>query len=169
MAQSAENYDGDIVLSVPREEVYSGIMRYAQMVGQISNLDILSRDIVSDLFYDDLEKVIVEDLKNYRFEKNYKNPKYTDLPIDYALLESSKPIYLFGAKDTNKANQITICCLNMINLGVSFRSVAVFNNIDEVTKFARNNLLNTATKVFSDVPGFIDHGPKYFENELGAA
>jgi hypothetical protein len=44
MAQNAENHDGDIVLTVPREEIYSGIMRYAQMVSQICNLDILSRE-----------------------------------------------------------------------------------------------------------------------------
>jgi hypothetical protein len=168
-AQDADNYDGDIVLTVPRTEIYSGIMRYAQMVGQVCNLDILSRETISDLFYDDLERAIADHFSEYKFEKNYEDAKYGDLPIDYAFLGFGKPVYLFGAKDTNKAYQITVCCLSLMQRNVSFRSIAVFNEIDNIQKFARNNLMNTATKVFSDIPGFLEKGPDYFRKELGAA
>jgi hypothetical protein len=139
------------------------------MVSQICNLDILSHEIISDLFYDDLERVIMDNFNKYKFEKNYENPKYKELPIDYAFLDFDKPVYLFGAKDTNKANKITICCLYMMKLEIPFRSIAVFNEIDNVDRFARNNLLNTATKAFSDVSGFTENGPTYFKSELDVA
>ena len=41
MAQNAENNGGEITLTVPKGEIYSGIMRYAQIVGQVCNLDAL--------------------------------------------------------------------------------------------------------------------------------
>ncbi|MDR2771513.1 MAG: DUF1828 domain-containing protein [Clostridiales Family XIII bacterium] len=168
-AQNADNRNGDLILTVPRSEIYSGVMRYAQMVSQVCNLDILSRETVSDLFYDDLERAIAEHFSKYKFKKDYINPKYKDLPIDYAFLDFDTPAYLFGAKDTNKANQITICCLSMLRFDVSFKSIAVFNEIDSLNRFARDNLMNVANTVFSNVQGFLERGPDYFKNDLGAA
>jgi hypothetical protein len=164
--QDASNENGNIVLTVPQREVYSGIMSFAQMISQVCNLDILSHETITDLFYEDLEVALASSFTDYKFEKDYINPKYQDLKIDYALLDREKPVYLFGAKDTNKAQQITICCLMMMKKDISFKSIAIFNDIDGIQKFARNNLMNTASKVFSDVPGFLESGPDYFKNEF---
>ena len=166
-SKDAENDDGNICMTIAPERIYSGIMTYSQLVSQICGLDILSRETITDLFYENLHNVIEEQLSDYIYDKDVILPEYRDLKIDYIFKGRDKPKYLFGVKDTNKAQQTTICCLQLNQLHSSFKSVAVFNNLDSgITKFARNTLLNTVDKVFSDLNGFKEHGKKYFEKEI---
>ncbi|MBC8568209.1 DUF1828 domain-containing protein [Mogibacterium sp. NSJ-24] len=168
LAKNAENYEGNICLTVSPEQIYTGIMTYSQLVNQICGLDILSRESIADLFYENLSSVIENTLTGYIYDKDVTLPEYREMKIDYVFRGADKPIYLFGVKDTNKAQQTTICCLQLAQNNIPFKSVAVFNNLDNgiITKFARNTLMNTVGKVFSDLDGFKEHGQNYFKSEI---
>ncbi len=167
-AKDAENLGGNICMTVPRERIYPAIMSYSHLISRVCNLDILSRETVADLFYDNLNAAVDEILPSFSYKKNYRIPDYKDFQIDYAFLNGKKPLFMFGVKDTNKAQQTTITCLQLAKYNVPFKSVVVFENIDELTKFSRNNILNTVGKVFSDINGFRNSGLPYFESELSA-
>ena len=167
LSKDAENEDGNICLTITPEQIYSGIMTYSQLVSQVCGLDVLSRENVADLFYDNLYSVIEEQFSNYIYDKDVILPAYRDMKIDYVFSGKEKPTYLFGVKDTNKAQQTTICCLQLNQLKNSFKSIAVFNNLDDgITRFARNAILNTVDKTFADLNGFKEHGKAYFDKEI---
>lgn len=168
LGKNAENQDGNLCLRVPRNNIYSGIMNYSNLVSRVCNLDILTRETVADLFYENLNLAIDDMFSQLNYKRNYKVPTHEDFQIDYAFLSEKKPIYLFGVKDTNKAQQTTITCLQLAKYRVPFKSIVVFENIDMLTKFARNNILNTVGKVFSDIEGFKEGGTEYIESELAA-
>ncbi len=170
VAKDAENLDGNICMFVSPEQIYTGIMSYSQLVSQICGLDILSRDTVSDLFYENLNLAIEDTLDSFAYEKDVYLPNYKMMKIDYVFAsEHGRPLYLFGVKDTNKAQQATIFCLELMRKNIPFKSAAVFNNMDEITTFARNSLINAVGKVFSDLDGFQENGKIYFENEIDIA
>ena len=50
--------DGSIELIVPNQDLFSGIMSFAQLVSEVCNMDILTREMVSGLFYDYLSESI---------------------------------------------------------------------------------------------------------------
>ena len=77
-------------------------------------------------------------------------------------------IYLFGVKGTDKAQQTAINCLNMTIEKIPHKSIAVFENLDDVTVFARNSLINICGKVFSDLDAFKKIGPEFIAQELRA-
>lgn len=166
LAKNAENYDGNICMTVEPEQIYTGIMTYAQLVNQVCGLDILSRESIADLFYDNLNDIITTTLSKYTYQKDVVLPQYKEMKIDYVFDNKDKPIYIFGVRDTNKAQQATICCLQLEQRKIPFKSVAIFNNMDGITKFARNALVNTAGKIFSDLDGFKEMGVSYLENEI---
>ncbi len=169
MAKDAENRNGDICLTVKPEQLFSGIMTYSQLVDQVCNLNILSREAVSDMFYDNLNVMVEQILPDYHYEKDYYLEGYSDMKIDYVFQidRSQKPLCLFGIKDTNKAQQTTICCLQLARKRIPFKSVAVFENMDSgITRFARNSVVNTVGKVFSDLDGFKENASEYFREEL---
>lgn len=161
---------GDIELFVPGSKLFSGIMSYAQLVSEVCNMDILSREIVSNLFYDYLRESIEKIKENTKihFIKDYEVKDASEICVDYAFLGNGKqrPIYLFGVKDTNKAQQTTINCLTMTIKNIPHKSVCVFENIDTITKFARNSLLNASDKVYSDLDNFTTNGAEYLNREL---
>ena len=167
LAKNAENYDGNIIMTVKPEQIYTGIMTYSQLINQVCGLDILSREAVTDLFYENLSTTIETTFSGEIYDKDVTLPQYKDMKIDYVFDGKEKPLYLFGIKDTNKAQQTTICCLQLEQKSIPFKSVAVFNNIDTgITKFARNTLMNTVGKVFTDLDGFAEYGKNYLENEI---
>lgn len=170
--RGAENDDGDIFITTTPDRIYPAIMEYSQLINNVCNLDILSRENISSLFYENLRKTINELSlpKNFRLQEDTYMPGYKDLKIDYIFqVANMPPLCLFGIKDTNKAQQVTICCLQMMNNGIRFKSSAVFENMDSsVTKFARNSLVNAVGKVFSDIDGFKENGERFIINELTA-
>lgn len=164
--------DGSIELIVPNRDLFSGIMSYSQLVSEVCNMDILTREMVSSLFYDylneSLERMHIE--HRLTFVRDYEVRGHADIHVDYAFLGDGKvrPIYLFGVKDTNKAQQTAINCLNMTLEKVPHKSIAVFENIDNITTFARNSLLNASGKVYSDLTSFQQKGAEYIANELAS-
>ena len=133
-------------------------------------MDILTREIVSNMFYEYLRESVelIREDTNLQFIKDYEVKGHSDIHVDYAFLgdEKMRPVYLFGIRDTNKAQQTTINCLNMKLKNVPHKSVCVFEDIDDVTGFARNALLDAAGKVYSNLNSFKEDGANYIMQEL---
>ena len=161
---------GSIELIVPNDNLFCGIMSYSQLVSEVCNMEILSREMVSSLFYDHLSESVelIREKSNHTYIKDYQVPGHPDMNVDFAFLGTGKvrPIYLFGVKDTNKAQQTAINCLNLTLDKIPHRSVSVFENIDSVTTFSRNALINASGKVYSDLASFQKNGAVYIETEL---
>lgn len=161
---------GSIELIVSNDNLFSGIMSYSQLVSEVCNMEILSREMVSSLFYDYLGESVelISESKKLVYIKDYQVPGHPDMNVDFAFPGNGKvrPIYLFGVKDTNKAQQTAINCLNLTLNNIPHRSVSVFENIDGVTTFARNALINASGKVYSDLASFQKNGAAYIETEL---
>lgn len=172
--RSATNENGVISTIVSKNRIYTAIIEFSQLINNVCNLDILTRGTITSLFYENLQQEIeymVPDNLIYSYKPDFIVPSYRDLKVDYVFeREGRTPIYLFGVKDTNKAQQVTICCLQLIRQNVTFKSSVVFENMDEdITRFARNNLVNTVGKVFSDLEGFKATGKLYLDSELNAS
>ena len=161
---------GSIELIVPNDNLFCGIMSYSQLVSEVCNMEILSREMVSSLFYDHLSESVelIREKSDLTYIKDYQVPGHPDMNVDFAFLGTGKvrPIYLFGVKDTNKAQQTTINCLNLTLDKIPHRSVSVFENIDGVTTFSRNALINASGKVYSDLASFQKNGAVYIKTEL---
>lgn len=169
-ARNAENDDGNIYLEVDPSAIYSGIMTFAQLVTEVCAMNMLSRDNVEELFYENLADVISEMQFPASLHRTYSIPGAPDYKADYALIPMQKekrPIYIFGIKDNNKAQQTTICCLQLILKKQPFRSIAIFENMDTLSRVARNSLINAAGKVYSDLSSFEENGAQYILDELG--
>lgn len=169
LSKGAQNDSGNIVMIAEKERVYPAIMSFSNLVSKIGSMDMLSREIVTELFYENLNDAMTEVMLDIPYEPNYVVPSSPDYIIDFAFMNSKgKPIYLFGIKDTNKAQQTTITCLQLAKRQVQFKSIVVFNDLDGLSKFARYNILNTVGKAFSDMEGFLEGGKEYIIGEMAS-
>ncbi len=162
---------GNIELIVQNCNLFSGIMSFAQLVSEVCNMEILSREMISSMFYDYLGESIeqISKNRNLTYIKDYQIKGHPDIVVDYAFLglgNVRRPIYLFGVKDTNKAQQTAINCLNLTLDNVPHRSISVFEDIDSITTFSRNALINAAGKIYSDLESFKKNGAAYIATEL---
>lgn len=162
--------NGEIQLYVCEKNVFSGIMSFVQLVSEVCNMDILTREIVSSLFYDYLNQSIeiLQKEMNLSFLKDYAIKDHPEITIDYAYLGDglSRPIFLFGVKDTNKAQQTAIKCLNMKIENIPHKSICVFEDMERVSPFSRKALINASGKVYSDLNSFKEDGAYYLRQEI---
>lgn len=163
---------GSIELIVHNKDLFGGIMNYSQLISEVCNMDILAREMISSLFYDYLRESIerMRDEKSLIYTKDYQLAGHPDINVDYAFMGNGKvrPVFLFGVRDTNKAQQTAINCLTMTLEQIPHKSISVFENIDTVTTFARNSLINASGKVYSDLNSFRQKGASYIVSELAS-
>ena len=162
--------EGNIQLVVSEENLFTGIMNFSQLVGEITNMDVLSREMIKSMFLENLK----EKMDRIAFDRDIKYiPDYVPescpgVCVDYAFLGNNvaRPIFLYGIKTTEKAQQATIDCLRLQLDHVPHKSVSVFENIDAISKRSRDSLINACGKIFSDFASFDIHGADYIEYEL---
>lgn len=170
-SRNAELRDGSLESIAPADDVFPFVMNYVQLVSEVCNMNILNRETVTNLFYDLLREVVDGLNVDAQCIPDYQLPGLPNINIDYAFLRKSvtRPIYLFGIKDTHKALQTTINCLQLQLKKVPSKTVGVFDDPDALTKMARANVLDSIGKTFSSVDSFKEKGAEYIETELELA
>ncbi len=160
--------NGNIFLDVLPAQLECGIYQLAQAISKISNMDILAKESLKSLFYDYLDSFIFEDLsKHFSVNKNVAPGKNSDCIVDYEIA-SSKPIYLFGVNDDNKASKVVISCFNFRQEDIPFRSLIVHEDFGKLSSFNQNQITNMSDKQYTSFDEFRNHGIDYINRELSA-
>lgn len=160
--------DGEIILYITPSQFEGGIYQFAQVISKVSNMDINSKEITKSYFYDFLNDFVCSKLYKFGIKSNIFPTKSPDFKVDYEI-PSKRPIYLFGVKDDTKASRVVISCLNFNMLNLSYRSLIVYEDIDRLTQFNKNQLTNTADKQFTSLEQFQERAVEYIERELKSA
>jgi len=170
-SRNAEMLDGSIEMQATPERLFEKIMAYSQLLTEVSSMDMLAHENIEQLFYDNLREAVYQFHLKAEIRQDYTPHGYPDVRVDYAffLEHTARPIFLFGIKDNNKAQQSTIHCLNLTLEKVPHKSIAVFEDTEKISRFARKSLINAAGKVFDGLPGFTEKGEAYIETELQSA
>jgi hypothetical protein len=142
----------------------SAIFSFSQLVAKVSCIDLLRRDVVRSLFFDDLRDFMHSAFSEYAIQEKAIPTADRQLIVDY-LLPSKRPFYLFGVNEDAKASRVVISCLNFQKANLPFRSVIVHESPDALSRFNRNQLMNAADKQFSSLDDFRQDGKNYILRE----
>jgi hypothetical protein len=158
--------DGRIFLESDIGILCPSVMQFAQVVGKVSNMRLFKREVIKSLFYELLDEFVTEKLIQFQPEpKILPIPERDDLEVDYSFKRFSRPLYLFGVKDDTKARLATISCLEFQRARVNFKSVAVHEDFEDLSKKDRKRITSAVDKQFVDLDDFKSHGEEYFLRE----
>lgn len=161
---SAELIDDDIQMKTFHQNIAHTVLQYTQLVAKVSNLEILRRETIRSMFYDDLSSFINEGLSKYTPIRDYKPiAKRNDLSVDWAIASDNKPLFLYGVKDNNKAKEVTICCLEFWKAQLPFSSIIVYEDFYSIGKNEQTRLLNITDKQFITLNDFKNDGLNYLQ------
>ena len=160
-----EVVDGEVFVKSTEKTFSLDFFRFIQIVSKVSNVDIMSREVVKSLFYENLNDFITNNLKEYNILEKATPTKDKTLIVDYEI-KLDKPIYIFGVNSEQKASKVIINCLNFINQKITFKSLIVHENFDDLSNYNRNQLTNVSGKQFTTLPDFINKGPEYIQREV---
>ena len=158
--------DGRLYLEADLDVLYPSVLQFAQAVGKVSNMKLYKREVIKSLFYELLDEFINEQLVRFQPEpKVLPIPERDDLEVDYSFKGFPRPLYLFGVKDDTKARLTTISCLEFHRADIPFKSVAVHEDFEGLSKKDRKRITSAADKQFVDLDDFTNHGEDYFDRE----
>lgn len=161
--------DGEICLNTTKEMLFNNIMQFSQIITNVINMDMLKKDNIESLFYENINQYICKTFANdYKLEHNFTPfASSPEIVVDYVISgHSKKPIYIFAAKGSNKVLKSVIAILRLHDLGQDFTSVVIHNDYSKLSKNDQKNVMGVADKLFYDLPSFMDAGPRYVQQTI---
>ncbi|MDR0926195.1 MAG: DUF1828 domain-containing protein [Ignavibacteria bacterium] len=155
--------NGLIYIDVLDTQVQSAVFLLSQVISKVSNMDIISREMVKSMFYDLLQEFVLE----MEISFNYKMKKditpladSPDLVVDFEI-PAKRPIYLFGARDDSKASKIIISCLQFSSNKLPYQSLVIHEDFETLTKFNQKQITNAVDKQYTSLDEFKAKGRDY--------
>jgi hypothetical protein len=153
------NQDGELYLDTSAEFVYQNIMQFVGCQQKILNMRLWQREVIRSLFFEKLEDFIESDMKRFNPKKAVIPLKdYPVIEVDYSFEFTGKPFYLFGVNNKDKAKNAAIALLEFQKANLSFISLIVHENIQELPKKEQIYLTQNADKQFPTLENFQEGG-----------
>ena len=124
------------------------LFRFAQALTKIYDLTFLSRERVASTFYEDLKAVLFAMVDEEKVQPDYVPPDVpsgSDYPVDYRLDgQEGTSIFLYGVPNRDKARLTTIMLSHFLLHGLSFESIIVYEDQQEIPRLDLARLTNVA-------------------------
>ena len=164
------NDDGDLYIDVPVNRLYEGALRFAGCVQKVCNMRYWNREVVRSAFYEDLNNYISTDLKRFSPIQDYMPlPEHPLFDVDWALPDGRPPIYVIGVLGRNKAKRSAISLLEFQKASLSYFSLIVHDNIEDLSKRDIAYLTRNADKQYPTLNDFKSGAVNDIERIRGAA
>ena len=143
-----EEDEGIFSIETPPDQVAGALFRFGQALTKIHDLTFLSRERVASTFYEDLRGLVFTILDQEVVETDYIPPEVPDAnhyPVDYRFAgKDGRSVFLYGVPGRDKARLTTIMLSHFLLHRVSFESVIVFADQQEIPRLDLARLTNVA-------------------------
>ena len=162
-----QSNEGNLYLDTTPEMLYESVLQFAGCVQKVCNMRYWGREIVRSTFYEDLKDYDTTELEQFDPKQDdLPLPDYRILTVDWSLSYKNRNFYLFGVLGNDKAKSTAIALLEFKKANLSFISLVVYENMQdlgrkEVTYLTRNadnqypNLIDLQEGVISDIERFV--------------
>lgn len=156
MESGVHEDDGELFLEVPANALPYGLFTLGQGMTRVECLGLWTRNRVESSFYDDLELIIraTVPVPGENVIENYSVPEIAngqDYPIDFFIKTRSRPLYLFGVNNRDKARLTTIVLQHLVQCRHNFDSMVVYSNVDEIPQPDAKRLMNAANDTVASI------------------
>ena len=139
---------GVFSVEVAPEQLAEAVFQFGQALTKVYDLTFLSRAHVASTFYEDPKATLFSMIDAEDIEADYAPPDIPDgnsYRVDYRLWgRRERPVFLYGVPNRDKARLTTIMLLHFLLHKLSFESVIVFEDQQEIPRHDLARLTNVA-------------------------
>ena len=155
-AFGVEDQDGELVLPVPGERFGDALFSFIQAVLKINDVSYLSREHVRSTFREDFRAFLAEVVPKERLILDWRHEEYDPKGIyaaDCRVDHPTQPLVVFGLVGDGKTRDATIALLQYEKWGLPLRSLAVFENQQNIGRNVLARLTDVCDRQYSSLGG----------------
>lgn len=146
--------EGSLELRFEPGEAGNALYTYLQALTKISDLGYLNREIVKSTFMEDFKQTMEAELpkERYSFDYHFENhDPQKSYPVDCFVNNMEVPLLIFAIQNDDKCRDVTISLHQYEKWGIPFRSLAIFENQEEINRKVLARFSDVSDKQFSSL------------------
>lgn len=151
-----KNEDGVLSLETSPETLGAAFLSFVEAIIRISDVAFLKKEIVRSVFFEEFRSFIEQTVKERKiyFSHNFPeiDPRAT-YPIDCVLQNGKKPLFAFAITNDDKCKDATITILHYELEKFDFKSMAVFEDQETISRNVLARLTDVCDRQFSNLSG----------------
>lgn len=164
-----EDREGELALFVPDEQFGDALYSFVQAILRISDVTFLSRERVISTFLEDFRAFVTDKVPADRLTLDWHDPAHDPearYPVDYRINGMPKPLLVYALPSDDRVRDATIFLSRFERWGLSFRSVGVFEDQEQVSRKVLARFSDVCEKQFSSLAANRDRIERYLTEIL---
>lgn len=164
-----KNNAGELNSYIKENNFGDTLFSFFQGLIKITDVSFLRREIVRSTFMEDLKEYLKVQVPAERRFFNYFDSKHDPTGkyiVDCKINGIEKPLFIFGIPNDDKCRDVTINCLQFEKFGVPFKSLAIFEDQEQINRKVLARLSDVCDKQFSSLISNKERIDKYLEEVI---
>src|SRR4030066_1258659 len=153
---SVQDREGELIVPIHNDLYGDALYSFVQALLRITDVTYLSRERIRSTFMEDFRAFMEETVPANRREFDWHDPKHDPegkYLIDCRINGMPKPQYVFAVPNDDKTRDAMITLLQHERWGLSFHSLAIFEDQEEINRKVLARFSAVCEKQFSNFPG----------------
>lgn len=166
---SVQDRGGEILIPIQNEQYGNALYSYIQALLKITDISYLSRERVRSTFMEDFWAFMEETVPAHRREFDWHDQLHDPegkYPIDCRINGMLRPVLVQALPNDDKTRDATITFLQYEKWGVPFRSLAIFEDQEEINRKVLARFSDVCEKQFSSLGANKDRIKRFIEETM---
>ena len=166
---SVQDREGELIISIIDDRYGDALYSFVQALLRITDITYLSRERVRSTFIEDFRAFMEETVPLNRREFDWHDSNHDPggkYLIDCRINGMERPLFVQALSNDDKTRDATITLLQFEKWGIPFRSLAVFENQEDINRKVLARYSDVCEKQFSSLVVNRDRIKRFIEDSI---